>query len=128
MYVLSDRSFEELAIHPNGTVNTSYRPLVLSMYDQFVRKCNQKVIKAKIISKCSPFSCDLVRWLEVFPKEQLLLVNGDQLIEDPLTQVRRIEDFLGEILIIVALDIRNVDEREQNEFNLSLSHFPNHRN
>lgn len=36
-----------------------------------------------------------VRWLEIFPREQLLLVNGDQLIEDPLTQIRRIEDFLG---------------------------------
>lgn len=37
-----------------------------------------------------------MRWLEIFPREQLLLVNGDQLIEDPLAQVRRIEDFLGE--------------------------------
>lgn len=37
-----------------------------------------------------------VRWLEVFPREQLLIVNGDQLIEDPLSQIRRIEDFLGE--------------------------------
>lgn len=36
-----------------------------------------------------------VRWLELFPREQLLLVNGDQLIEDPLSQIRRIEDFLG---------------------------------
>ena len=35
------------------------------------------------------------RWLEVFPREQLLIVNGDQLIEDPLSQIRRIEDFLG---------------------------------
>lgn len=36
-----------------------------------------------------------VRWLEIFKREQLLIVNGDQLIEDPLTQIRRIEDFLG---------------------------------
>lgn len=40
-----------------------------------------------------------VRWLEIFPREQLLLVNGDQLIEDPLSQIRRIEDFLGKINI-----------------------------
>lgn len=38
-----------------------------------------------------------VRWLEIFPREQLLLVNGDQLIEDPLSQIRRIEDFLGKL-------------------------------
>lgn len=37
----------------------------------------------------------IVRWLELFPREQLLIVNGDQLIEDPLSQIRRIEDFLG---------------------------------
>ncbi|CRL07929.1 CLUMA_CG021026, isoform A [Clunio marinus] len=66
------RTFEELSILPNGTVNMFYRPLVLSMYHQFI-----------------------LRWLEIFPREQLLLVNGDQLIEDPLSQIRRIEDFLG---------------------------------
>ncbi|CAO1421183.1 unnamed protein product [Diamesa hyperborea] len=66
------RTFEELSILPNGTVNMLYRPLVLSMYHQYV-----------------------LRWLELFPREQLLIVNGDQLIEDPLSQIRRIEDFLG---------------------------------
>lgn len=35
------------------------------------------------------------RWLEVFPREQLLVVNGDQLIEDPVSQLHRIETFLG---------------------------------
>lgn len=37
-YGLFCRSFEELSLLPNGTVNTLYRPLVLSMYHQFVRK------------------------------------------------------------------------------------------
>lgn len=37
----------------------------------------------------------LHRWLEVFTREQLLIVNGDQLIEDPLSQLKRIETFLG---------------------------------
>lgn len=37
----------------------------------------------------------LHRWLEVFPREQILIVNGDQLIEDPLSQLQRIETFLG---------------------------------
>ncbi|XP_055603363.1 heparan sulfate glucosamine 3-O-sulfotransferase 5 [Uranotaenia lowii] len=66
------RSFEDLAILPNGTVNEAYRPLAISQYHVHVH-----------------------RWLEVFPREQLLVVNGDQLIEDPVTQIRRIEDFLG---------------------------------
>lgn len=66
------RSFEDLAILPNGTVNEAYRPLAISQYHVHVH-----------------------RWLEVFSREQLLVVNGDQLIEDPVSQLRRIEDFLG---------------------------------
>lgn len=73
MFHISNRNFEELALLPNGTVNELYRPLTLSMYHLHVH-----------------------RWLEVFPREQILIVNGDQLIEDPISQVRRIESFLGE--------------------------------
>ncbi|KAH8407673.1 hypothetical protein KR222_010229 [Zaprionus bogoriensis] len=69
---LAAKSFEELAIFPNGTVNEAYRPLSISMYH-----------------------VHLHRWLEVFPREQLLVVNGDRLIEDPLSQLQRIEAFLG---------------------------------
>lgn len=68
------RSFEELAVLPNGTVNESYRPLAISMYH-----------------------LHLHRWLEVFPREQLMIVNGDQLIDDPLSQLKRIETFLGKL-------------------------------
>lgn len=67
-----NRTFEELAILPNGTVNETYRPLTISMYHLHMH-----------------------RWLEVFSREQLLVVNGDQLIEDPVSQLRRIETFLG---------------------------------
>ncbi|EDV90425.1 GH23421 [Drosophila grimshawi] len=69
---LAAKSFEELAIFPNGTVNEAYRPLSISMYHMHLH-----------------------RWLEVFPREQLLVVNGDRLIEDPLSQLKRIEAFLG---------------------------------
>ncbi|XP_059225567.1 uncharacterized protein LOC106094124 isoform X2 [Stomoxys calcitrans] len=66
------KSFEELAIFPNGTVNESYRPLTISMYH-----------------------LHLHRWLEVFPREQILIVNGDRLIDDPVSQLKKIETFLG---------------------------------
>lgn len=68
----SSRTFEDLAILPNGTVNEAYRPLSISMYHLHMH-----------------------RWLEVFSREQLLVVNGDRLIDDPLSQLRRIETFLG---------------------------------
>lgn len=76
-----DRSFEELALLPNGTVNEAYRPLAISQYHVHVH-----------------------RWLEVFPREQLLVVNGDQLIDDPVSQLRRIEDFLGKLIFPPFLD------------------------
>ncbi|XP_011308723.1 heparan sulfate glucosamine 3-O-sulfotransferase 5 isoform X2 [Fopius arisanus] len=66
------RSFEELVIRPDGTINESYRPIAISLYHNYMH-----------------------RWLEVFSREQILVVNGDQLIEDPVPQLRRIENFLG---------------------------------
>ncbi|KAK3924329.1 Heparan sulfate glucosamine 3-O-sulfotransferase 5 [Frankliniella fusca] len=66
------RSFEELAIKPDGTVNVAYRPLSTSLYHSFLH-----------------------RWLDVFSRDQLLVVNGDLLIEDPVPELRRIEQFLG---------------------------------
>lgn len=68
----SIRSFEELTMKADGTVNESYRPIAVSLYHYYMH-----------------------RWLETFPREQILVVNGDQLIEDPVPQLRRIEHFLG---------------------------------
>lgn len=66
------RSFEELVIRADGSVNESYRPVAISLYHTYMH-----------------------RWLEVFSRDQILIVNGDQLIEDPVPQLRRIENFLG---------------------------------
>lgn len=66
------RSFEELAIMPDGSVNVAYRPITISVYH-----------------------LHMLRWIEVFDRRQILIVNGDQLIEDPLPQLKRIESFLG---------------------------------
>ncbi|XP_049866907.1 heparan sulfate glucosamine 3-O-sulfotransferase 5 [Pectinophora gossypiella] len=66
------KPFEHLAIAPDGSINIAYRPIAISLYHAYLH-----------------------RWLEVFPREQILVVNGDQLIEDPVPQLRRIEKFLG---------------------------------
>ncbi|KAL1132471.1 hypothetical protein AAG570_010426 [Ranatra chinensis] len=70
--LLPHKTFEQLAILPDGSVNAAYRPLALSLYHTFMH-----------------------RWLEVFPRQQMLVVNGDRLIEDPVSQLERIETFLG---------------------------------
>ncbi|KAF5283187.1 hypothetical protein FQR65_LT02699 [Abscondita terminalis] len=66
------RAFEQLALMSNGSINEQYRPLAISIYHNYVH-----------------------RWLEVFPREQILVVNGDLLIEDPVSQLQKIEKFLG---------------------------------
>jgi len=68
----AQRTFEQLAIRTDGSVNLAYRPLAISLYHTF-----------------------LLRWLEVFQRPQILIVNGDLLIEDPVPQLHRIEKFLG---------------------------------
>jgi len=66
------RSFEQLAMLPDGNVNVAYRPIAVSIYHHF-----------------------LLRWLDVFPRKQILVVNGDLLIKDPVPELKRIETFLG---------------------------------
>ncbi|XP_022915860.1 heparan sulfate glucosamine 3-O-sulfotransferase 1 [Onthophagus taurus] len=68
----SPKTFEQLSLHSNGTINEAYKPLAISVYHNYVH-----------------------RWLEVFSREQILVVNGDSLIEDPVPQLQRIEKFLG---------------------------------
>lgn len=70
--ILPSKSFEQLALFPNGSINEAYRPLSISVYHNYLH-----------------------RWLEVFPREQILIVNGDLLIEDPVPQLQKIERFLG---------------------------------
>lgn len=69
---MSQKTFEELAIKPDGNINLSYRPLSISLYHTFLH-----------------------RWLEVFSRSQILVVNGDMLIKDPVPELRKIEYFLG---------------------------------
>ncbi|XP_050545353.1 heparan sulfate glucosamine 3-O-sulfotransferase 5-like [Daktulosphaira vitifoliae] len=68
----SSKSFEQLVIRSDGTVNINYRPISVSTYHNHI-----------------------YRWLDVFPREQLFVVNGDRLITNPVSELRRIESFLG---------------------------------
>ncbi|XP_061879981.1 heparan sulfate (glucosamine) 3-O-sulfotransferase 1-like 2 [Entelurus aequoreus] len=61
---------EELLLH-EGSVDPGYRALQRSLYHQH-----------------------LARWLEVFPREQIHVVDGDALIRDPFPELREAERFL----------------------------------
>lgn len=65
-------SFEgEVFISPSGEINTAYSPISVSMYDIHFQ-----------------------RWLEYFDLDQILIVDGDKLIKEPTTELKRVEKFL----------------------------------
>ena len=61
---------EELAL-TNGSLNISYEPVVASMYDVHVD-----------------------RWLQLFSRDQLLVLDGDSFIKNPVPVLNQCEDFL----------------------------------
>lgn len=66
-------AFEDIAIDKDtGGVNTRYKAVQISMYHQHFR-----------------------HWLDVFPRHQVHVVDGDRLITDPVSEIEQIENFLG---------------------------------
>ena len=64
---------EDLVIDPyDGKINTDYKAVRISIYHHHFE-----------------------RWLRVFKREQILIVDGDNLIVNPLSEIKHIESFLG---------------------------------
>ncbi|KAG8236287.1 hypothetical protein J437_LFUL016067 [Ladona fulva] len=64
-------SFESLAILPDGRVDMSWRPISVSLYHRHI-----------------------AAWLEAFPRDQILIVDGDQLASNPAPVLASVEKFL----------------------------------
>lgn len=67
-----DPSFAEHTIDENGMVDHSFNPLKRSIYYR-----------------------QIVPWLDWFPREQFLFLNGENLVINPVEELRKVEDFLG---------------------------------
>ncbi|GIY56267.1 heparan sulfate glucosamine 3-O-sulfotransferase 5 [Caerostris darwini] len=65
-------SFEELVLGSDGSVNLGYKAVRIGMYSLF-----------------------FPRWLRTFPRDQIHIVDGDNLIVDPFQEIQKIENFLG---------------------------------
>lgn len=65
-------TFEELVFRSSGAVNERYSPVSISMYDIHFQK-----------------------WLKHFSLEQIHIVDGDALIENPIPELQKAEKFLG---------------------------------
>lgn len=65
-------SFEDLVLNSDGSVNLGYKAVRIGMYSLF-----------------------FPRWLRTFSRQQIHIVDGDNLIVDPFSEIVKIEDFLG---------------------------------
>lgn len=66
-------AFEDLVLdRESKAVNLRYKAVQISIYHHYFR-----------------------RWLDIFPRQQIHVVDGDHLILDPVSEIRSIEDFLG---------------------------------
>ena len=65
-------TFDNTILHPNGTVNSESIEINYSMYDVHYQ-----------------------RWLKWFDQKQILVVNGEELITDPVPLLHEVETFLN---------------------------------
>ncbi|XP_030837631.1 heparan sulfate glucosamine 3-O-sulfotransferase 5-like [Strongylocentrotus purpuratus] len=65
-------TFEGSVIKPNGEVNTDNAILSHSAYVLYLRK-----------------------WIELFPRHQFLVIDGDEFVKNPLPVLQQVESFLG---------------------------------
>ena len=65
-------SFKNRILHPNGTIISTVDEINVSMYDVHYR-----------------------RWLKWFDKKQILVLNGDELITNPVPILNKVESFLN---------------------------------
>ena len=63
---------EKLVFTSVGELNIAYESVIVSMYD-----------------------LQLERWFRYFPREQILVLDGEKFTKDPLSILRQCEDFLG---------------------------------
>ena len=66
------QTLEQLVFTHSGELNVAYAPVVASMYD-----------------------LHLERWYRYFPREQILVLDGEKFSKDPLPTLRECENFLG---------------------------------
>ena len=67
------QSFEDTVVNwSTGRINLKFKPVRTSIYQHH-----------------------MARWLKIFPKEQIHVVNGDDLVQNPMNELRSVEKFLG---------------------------------
>ena len=88
---LSVKPLSSLVVDEDGLINTEYPSIQYSTYDVY-----------------------LERWLRVFPRGQIHVVDGDTFIRNPIEEIWKIEKFLG---------LQQLISQEHMFFNYTLGYF-----
>lgn len=67
-------------------------------FEEYVTEVSQHSVQINIFSKIvntGVYIAHLKNWLKYFPFEQIHFVNGEQLVKDPVQEIRHVEKFLG---------------------------------
>lgn len=74
----------------------SKSPKVHSSFEAMMFKDNKTTVDtSRTLIKIGMYSKHLERWLDYFPLEQFHIVNGENLVTDPGTELIKIQEFLG---------------------------------
>nr|XP_054750612.1 heparan sulfate glucosamine 3-O-sulfotransferase 1-like [Lytechinus pictus] len=65
-------TFRDSVLFPNGTLKTANRLLDSSRYSKYLKQ-----------------------WYSVYPREQILVLDGEEFTQDPLPGLQRVEEFIG---------------------------------
>ena len=71
-FISERKNFLKYLTSPDGTLRTNKIVLKRNQYDKHIKP-----------------------WLNLFPREQILIINGQGLVENPYSEVVKVENFLG---------------------------------
>lgn len=73
-------------------------------FEDYVRRSDGGINDQRRAIRAGMYSSHLERWLAVFSREQLHVVDGERLISDPASELRQVEAFLGLVPSITRAD------------------------
>jgi hypothetical protein len=59
-----------------------------------IKNINNNDVKNSIVRRCK-YAYNYKQWLKYFPREQMLILNGENFIVNPYQEIKKVEEFLN---------------------------------
>lgn len=86
-------SFEDVIMLPSGKINSNYKGIRISLYAVYFSRWIKVMIQ--VMNEWDSSFTFLYIHGQLFSKNQIHVVDGDQFVYDPLAELQKIESFLG---------------------------------